>query len=249
MKNNSILLLGSTGTLGSNILKNNYFKNCLIPSSKKLNLKNIKTIFDFFEKNKIDTVIHCAAISSMLICEKNPVEAINTNIIGTQNLVEVIRNQKKKIKLIYISTDGVYPPNKGNNSEEDRLKPYNIYCFTKLCAENIVRTIDKFVIIRTRFFDIKKLKFKSYATDIYTSSIEVTKLVIYIEEIIKKKFYGIINVGEPRDSNYNKIKKFNKNIIPCKYNDLIKNINYVIAKDASMNLSKMNKIFKNDESN
>ena len=30
-------------------------------------------------------------------CQKNPTEAINTNIIGTQNLVEVIKQQKKLI--------------------------------------------------------------------------------------------------------------------------------------------------------
>ena len=131
-------------------------------------------------------------------CEKNPTEAINTNVIGTQNLVEVIKKQKKIINLIFISTDGVYSPNKGNNSEEDELNPYNIYCLTKLCGENIVKTLDKFVIIRTRFFDKNKLKFNSYATDIYTSSIEVTKLVNYIEKIIKKKFYGIINIGEKK---------------------------------------------------
>lgn len=247
MKSNKILLLGSTGTLGSNILKNKYFKDCLIPSSSTLNIRKINSINNYFKKNNITTVIHCAAISSMEKCENDPSEAIYTNIFGTQNLVEVIRNQKKKIKLIYISTDGVYPPNRGNNAEEDSLKPYNIYCLTKLCSENIVKTLQNFVIIRTRFFDKKKLKFKSYAKDIFSSSLEVTELVNYIEKIIKKKFNGIINIGEKKDNNFNKIIKFNKNIISCKYKDLIKNINYTIAKDSSMNLTKMKKIFKNND--
>jgi len=247
LKNSSILLLGSTGTLGSNIIKNNYFKNCIKPSSKILNLKKKNSIIKFFTKNKINTIIHSAGLSSMAECQNNPTEAINTNIIGTQNLVEVIKKQKKKINLIYISTDGVYPPNKGNNSENDELKPYNIYCLTKLCGENIVKTLDNFVIIRTRFFDKDKLKFNSYATDIYTSSIEVTKLVNYIEKIVKKKLKGIINIGGKKDSNYNKIKKFNDKIIICKYKDLIKNLNYEIAKDSSMNLKKMNKYFKSND--
>lgn len=247
MKNNSILLLGSSGTLGSNILKNNYFRNCIKPSSKVLNLKKKDSIIKFFNKNNIKTIIHCAALSNMGECQNNPTEAINTNVIGTQNLVEVIKNQKKKINLIFISSDGVYPPNKGNNSEEDELKPYNIYCLTKLCGENIVKTLDKFVIIRTRFFDKNKLKFNSYATDIYSSSIEVKKLVNYIEQIIKKKFHGIINIGEKKGSNFNKIKKFNDKIIPCKYKDLIKNLNYVIAKDSSMNLKKMKKFLNSND--
>ena len=50
---------------------------------------------------------------------------------------------------------------------------------------NIVKTLDKFVIIRTRFFDKDKLKFNFYATDIYTSSIS-KKLVNYIENYKKE---------------------------------------------------------------
>ena len=205
------------------------------------------SIYNFFKKKNINIVIHCAAISSMAKCQNNPTEAINTNIIGTQNLVEVIRNLKKKIKLIYISTDGVYSPNQGNNSEEDILNPYNIYCLTKLCAENIVKTTDNYVIIRTRFFDKNKIKFKSYATDIFTSAIEVTELVNYIKKIVNNKFTGVINIGGKRESNYDKMIRYNHEVKKCKYKDLIKNINYTIAKDASMNLNKMKKIFKNDE--
>lgn len=247
MINNSILLLGSSGTLGSNILRNIFFKKCLKPSSKILNLKRKDSITDFFLKNNINVVIHCAAISSMAKCQINPIDAINTNIIGTQNLVDVIMSQKKKIKLIYISTDGVYHPNKGNNSEEDELNPYNIYCLTKLCAENIVKTIAKSVIVRTRFYDKKKIKFNSYATDIYTSAIEVTELVNYIKQLVNNQFKGVINIGTKRESNYDKMIRHNNAINKCKYKELIKNINYTIAKDASMNLTKMNNIFNNNE--
>jgi len=106
LKNNSILLLGSSGTLGSNVLKNNYFKNCIKPTSKVLNLKKKDSITKFFSKNNIKTIIHCAAISSMKKCQDNPTEAINTNVIGTQNLVEVKRgvrvNTERKIFPGYI---------------------------------------------------------------------------------------------------------------------------------------------------
>lgn len=246
MKNNSILLLGATGQLGSKIIESNYFKNCLKPTSKILNIKDINSIKKYFKRQNFNTIIHSAAISSMAKCQNNPDEAILTNIIGTQNLIEVIKAQKKKINLIYISTDGVYPPNKGNNFEEDKLKPYNVYCITKFCAENLVKTLNTYTIIRTRFFDKDNLKYKSYATDIYTSSIEISELVSYIEKLIKIKFKGIINIGDKKDSNYNKVKQYKNNINKCNYRDLIKEINFVIAKDASMNLTKMKKIFKND---
>ena len=63
-------------------------------------------------------------------------------------------NSKNSIKLIHISTDGVYPSIKGNYKENSYLKPYNIYGWTKLCSENIVKSLKNFVIIRTRFFEI-----------------------------------------------------------------------------------------------
>ena len=74
----------------------------------------------------------------------------------------------------------------------------------------------------------------------------VSELVSYIEKLIKIKFKGIINIGDKKDSNYNKVKQYKNNIKKCNYRDLIKEINFVIAKDASMNLTKMKKIFKND---
>ena len=85
MKNNSILLLGSSGKLGSNILKNNYFRNCIKPSSKVLNLKKKDSIIKFFNKNNIKTIIHCAALSSMEKCQKNPTEAINKALIDSND--------------------------------------------------------------------------------------------------------------------------------------------------------------------
>ena len=99
--------------------------------------------------------------------------------------------------------------------------------------------MNKYAIIRTRFFDKNNLKFKSYATDIISSSLEVSRLVEYIKILSDKDFNGIINIGEERDSNFNKIIKYNSKIKKCEYKDLIKNIRFTISKDSSMNLSKM----------
>ena len=51
-------------------------------------------------------------------CEKNPSKAININIGGTFNLVKEVLSyeikKKTKIKIIHISSDGVYPSQKGS---------------------------------------------------------------------------------------------------------------------------------------
>ena len=79
-------------------------------------------------------------------CEKNPFKAINVNINGTYNLVKEILDYeikyKKKIKLVHISSDGVYPSIKGNYSEKGPLGPYNTYGWTKVASEFIVKFIN-----------------------------------------------------------------------------------------------------------
>ena len=59
--------------------------------------------------NKIDIIIHAAALKHVPLCEYNPVEANKTNIIGTKNLIKAaIKNNVKKF--LFISTDKVVNP-------------------------------------------------------------------------------------------------------------------------------------------
>jgi len=247
-RNKRTLLIGGSGTLGSSIIKSKIFKNIDAPPKKKLNLLNKSSIGKFLSR-KYDLVINCAAIARMKECEKNPNKAIKINVFGTLNLVTEIAKYenvyKKKIKLIHISTDGVYPSNKGNYSERSVPRPYNVYGWTKLCSEVFVKILENYVIIRTRFFDKTKIRFANAATDIITSMLEIKNLVKEIKFISTTSFNGIINVGKKKESDFLNYKKFKSNIKPCKRKDIIKELNFKIAKDASMNLSLLKKIKKN----
>ena len=244
---NKILLIGGEGNLGSAIIRSKIFGNLDHPKKKKLNILNKSTIQKFLKKN-YNLIINCAAIARMKECEKNPNKAIKINIVGTLNLAKEIINHeinfKKSIKLIHISTDGVYPSTAGNYSENSLLKPYNVYGWTKLCSEFIVKKLKNYVIIRTRFFDKRNIRFNTAATDIFTSMIEIQNLVKEIKSVSTKNFVGIINIGDKRKSDFENYKKFKSGIKPCKRKDIVKNLNFKIAKDASMNLSLLKKIKK-----
>ena len=71
---------------------------------------------------------------------------------------------------------------------------------------------------------------------------EVQNLVKEIKYISTKNFNGIINIGEKRKSDFENYKKFKSNIEPCKRKDIMKNLSFKIARDASMNLSKFKKL-------
>ncbi len=244
---NKILLLGGTGTLGKSIIASNHFKNLDFPSKKNLNILNKKSIRKFLKKD-YNLIINCAALARMKECENNPKKAKLINVNGTLNLVNEVKkyNSKSKnmIKLIHISTDAVYSSTKGNYKENSKLKPYNVYAQSKFFSEKIVKKLKKYVIIRTRFFNKNKIRFKTAATDIFTSMIEVKKLVKEIKFIASTDFIGVINIGNKRESDFNNYKKYNKKIKPCKRIDIMKDINFFIAKDASMSLKKFEKLKK-----
>ena len=242
----NVLLLGGTGTLGSQIIKSKFFPNLKHPKKKILNILNKNKIENYLIKKKINLVLHCAALARVKDCELNKSKAKKINIIGTQNVVKSIlkikKYKKKDIKLVFISSDAVYSSTRGNYKETDRLSPYNVYGLTKLKGEKIVKKLKNYIIIRTRFFNKKKIPFEYSAVNIYTSSLEVGKLAKYISILIKKKFQGTINVGGPKISDYKKYKKYKKNLKPCDKSKILNEINFKIATDASLNTSKLKKI-------
>lgn len=72
----------------------------------------------------VDKVFHMAALKHVPVCEENPWEAVQTNIIGTNNIIEAaIQNDVKRV--IFISTDKA-------------VDPLNLYGVTKSCAEKLV---------------------------------------------------------------------------------------------------------------
>src|SRR4030042_1618898 len=234
----NILLTGGSGKLGTHITNSKLINNIFDPPSNVLDITKPATIKKIFEGEKIDAVIHCAALARMSICEADPGRAITINIVGTSNLVkQVIEAEKryqKKTRFVHISTDGVYPSVRGNYSEKDETMPYNIYGWTKLGAECVVRTLTNYCIIRTRFFDPNRIEFEESATDIFTSSMPVHELVKAIKKVLVMNFTGTINIGNPRLSDYDRYKVYKPILKPCTRDDIIKDLSFQITRDASM---------------
>jgi UDP-N-acetylglucosamine 4,6-dehydratase len=78
--------------------------------------------------DRVDMVIHCAALKHVPICEYNPIEAVKTNILGSINVINSAIDAKVK-KVLAISTDKA-------------VAPVNLYGATKLCAEKLFAQAD-----------------------------------------------------------------------------------------------------------
>ena len=247
-KNKKILLIGGSGQLGSMLVSSKLFKKIYFPSKKKLNILNNKKIRKILTTGKFQIIINCAALARMRECENNISKAIDVNVSGTLNLVKEIikynKSNKKNLRLIHISTDAVYPSQKGGYSEKSPLGPYNVYGWTKLASEFLVKMIDNHVILRTRFFNKENIKFHKSAKDLFSSSIEIKELVKNIKIISESNFTGTINVGAKRKSDYANYKKFKSSLKPCFRKDIVKSLKFNLGKDSSMNLKLLKKIVK-----
>jgi dTDP-4-dehydrorhamnose reductase len=201
-----IIVTGSDGRFGKILKKIN--KKMIFRSKKQLNILSPKSISKNFKKYKPNYILHLAGLSRpMKIHEKDINKSIDLNIIGTCNLVK--EASKFKAKMIYISTSYVYPGNRGNYNEEDALKPWNNYSWSKLGGECAVQMYKNSLIVRLCMTEKPFVHSKAYANvkSNFIYQEDAAKLII---KILNKK--GIINVGGPSQTIYKFAKKSKKNL-------------------------------------
>ncbi|MCA9401983.1 MAG: dTDP-glucose 4,6-dehydratase [Candidatus Omnitrophica bacterium] len=109
----------------------------------KLDLSQKNDLTKLFQKAKPDTVVHFAAETHVDRSINDSSAFITSNIIGTQNLIDVARLTTVK-RFIHISTDEVYGSSmKGRFREIHPLKPNNPYAASKAAAEHFIRAAIK----------------------------------------------------------------------------------------------------------
>jgi UDP-N-acetylglucosamine 4,6-dehydratase/5-epimerase len=147
LNNKNVLITGGTGSFGKKcteiILKRYKPKRLIIYSRDEL--KQFEMAQDFSDTKydcmryfigdvrdkermnrafqNVDYVIHAAALKQVPAAEYNPFEAIKTNILGAQNVINVAIDQGVK-KIIALSTDKA-------------ANPINLYGATKLCSDKL----------------------------------------------------------------------------------------------------------------
>ena len=90
-----------------------------------------------------DFVFHLAGISTLPICQSEPVNSIDVNVTGTVNVLEAARKSKVK-RVIFASTAGVYENNtKFPCEEEDLTEPSLTYTLTKSFCEKLCKSYFK----------------------------------------------------------------------------------------------------------
>ena len=198
-----IVITGGSGRFGS-ILKNNIkSKKIFFPKKKYLNILSTNSIKKYLTKLKPKILIHLAGLSRpMNIHEKQICKSIELNIIGTANIVKVC--SELKIKLVYFSTNYVYPCKKGNYSEKSALLPINNYAWSKLGGEASVQMYKNSLILRACMTEKPFLHKKAFA-NVKSNFIFHEDMAKILFKLINQK--GIINIGGETSTIYNFAKK------------------------------------------
>ena len=157
-----VIVTGGLGFIGSNlinILKDKYFIINIDKVTYASNFKNINSNiknYKFYKediKNKIfiknilkkyspSIIFNLAAETHVDRSIESPKKFIDSNIIGVFNLLESIRNYKKEIRLIHVSTDEVYGDIKKNHKskEEDAYNPSSPYSASKASGDLLIKS-------------------------------------------------------------------------------------------------------------
>lgn len=180
------LILGGTGLLGSELKKIDSDLVCI--GRNKCDIFEFQDVADSINYYDPDTIILCAAELN-----NNPVlPLISTNIIGAANVATACLI--KDIRLVYISTDYVYPSENGNYKERDPVLPFNNYAWSKLGGECSARMVQNHLIIRTSFGS-SKFPYEFAYNNKWTSKDYVDIIAPMILEAAKSDLTGIINIG------------------------------------------------------
>jgi len=140
-----ILITGKNGQLGKSIHKivntNNFSSDEFIfVGREELDLSNKNNINSYFEINKFDVIVNCAAYTAVDKAEDEKDLANQINHLALKQLAIIVN--KHQAKLIHISTDYVFDGESNKPYlETDAPNPVNFYGKTKLAGEKIIQEL------------------------------------------------------------------------------------------------------------
>lgn len=202
-----LLILGSTGQLGSQIFKN-FKKNKkfeIVNKKKKLNLLDSINIKNKLKAIYPEIIINCSAFTDVELAESKKKEAKKINADSLKIISEYCK--ETNINLIHFSTDYVFFSKKKKIfNEKDYPNPKNFYGYTKFLGENnIKKNMKKYHIFRISWL------YSNYRKNFFTKirdkilNKEIKKIFVvddqfgcpmsteYISDIIQKNIMKIYN--------------------------------------------------------
>ena len=111
----------------------------------QVDLLDFPAVRTIWNQQQPSLVIHCAAMSKSVDCQKNPDLARRVNVEATAQLAELAADGR----FLFFSSDLVFDGRKGSYSERDSPNPLTVYGETKAAAEQIILRNKSHTVLRT----------------------------------------------------------------------------------------------------
>ncbi len=173
-----ILVTGGTGFVGSHLVEvlvkrgnrvivpfrsldpYSYFASVGLDKKTVLTVCDIRDnerVFDIVTRYEVDSIVHLAAQSIVATAYANPEEAITSNVVGTTNILDAARRNKRVTGVIVASSDKAYGKSKREYEENHPLAGDHPYEVSKSAADLIAQAYFKtyaLPVVITRFGNI-----------------------------------------------------------------------------------------------
>ena len=119
----------------------------------KGDVRSLATLEKAFNDFKPTHVVLLAALHFIPYCVEHPEEVMAVNVLGVQNVLDVIKKQQAPIELLFSSSAAVYKDCEEALSEESDLEQIDIYGFSKALGERLIASQNQCYKI-VRFFNV-----------------------------------------------------------------------------------------------
>lgn len=164
LQGKNVLITGATGLVGGHLAEkliesgavihiirrsfnpNSYFSIKGFDSkviSAICDIKDFARVFDIITKYEIEYIFHVAAQPIVNTAYVNPLETLESNIMGTVNILEAARLSPKVKGVVIASSDKAYGKKCSNATEIEPMAGDHPYDVSKSCADLIARTYSK----------------------------------------------------------------------------------------------------------
>lgn len=208
-----ILITGGSGKLGSKLKE--IFSDALTPTHQELDISKRDDVFKYVEEHKPDLIIHAAALTGVGQCDNNKELAWNSNVEGTENIVDACLKHNPGVYFVYISTACVFRGDRGMYNEKDIPNPKNFYAITKLIGEFIVKKLEKCLIVRTNFVAKEKWMYPKAFTDRFGTYLFAEDVARGVRDVIENEMRDIVHVvGDKKISMFELAKITTEDVLP-----------------------------------
>lgn len=233
----SILVTGGTGALGYHILSSlvgtthdlfsfsdeqpqpwQKVEGVQYLNGDLLNFKHMQEVIQYVQPTHI---YHLASQSSVGLSYKKPYETLNINLLGTQNLLETVRQNSPRAKVMLLSSSEIYGRTDHQltylHKETDAPNPLTPYATSKACMELLgnqfknayglhvvfVRPFhftgphhSRRFVIPSITYQLVKIKYYGTEPTIYSGSLDISRDVIDVRDVARGMIQ-LLNQSEP----------------------------------------------------